>query len=139
MQTLINAFNQLGVSDMPTLSKLYGHKGSAINFEVRLPNGDVTKIFDDNNGIPDSIIHDDRYFQDFKLQFAKTESGEKNPLEGLKYSTLNVYKSNFEYMTVRCMAIRQNEPKEDDSSVFEIFRSIYHLECKFLNWLAIKT
>ena len=48
MQTLINAFNQLGVPDMPTLSKLYGHKGSAINFEVRLPNGDITKIFDDN-------------------------------------------------------------------------------------------
>ena len=48
MQTLINAFNELKIPDMPVLSKLYGHKGSAINFEVRLPNGDVAKIFDDN-------------------------------------------------------------------------------------------
>ena len=27
-------------------------------------------------------------------------------------------------MTMRCMAIRQNEPKEDDSSVFEIFNRL---------------
>lgn len=90
-------------------------------FPLMEKRAELRKIFDEYNGIPDEIIHDDRYFQDFKLQFAKTESGDKNPLDGLKYSTLNVYKSNFEYMTVRCMAIRQNEPKEDDSSVFEIF------------------
>ncbi len=48
MQTLINAFNALKVEDMPPLSKLYGHKGSAINAEVVLPNGVTAKIFDDN-------------------------------------------------------------------------------------------
>jgi hypothetical protein len=48
MQTLINAFNELKIPDMPELLKLYGHKGSAINFEVRLPNGGVEKIFEDN-------------------------------------------------------------------------------------------
>ena len=52
---------------------------------------------------------------------SKSENGEKNPLDGLRYNTLGLYKSNFEFMTIRCMAIRQNEPKEDDSSVFEIF------------------
>lgn len=48
MQTLINAFNALNVDDMPKLAKLYGHKGSAINAEVVLPNGATAKIFDDN-------------------------------------------------------------------------------------------
>ena len=48
MQNLINAFNSLNVPDMPVLQKLYGHKGSAINFEVKLPNGVVTKNFEDN-------------------------------------------------------------------------------------------
>ena len=48
MQNLINKFNELKIEDMPTLLKLYGHKGSAINFEVKLPNGDVQKIFEDN-------------------------------------------------------------------------------------------
>lgn len=81
----------------------------------------LRKVFDDNNCIPEETLFDGEYFQDFKLQFSKTEEGGKNPLDGLKYSTLGIYKSNFEFMTMRCMAIRQNEPKEDDSSVFEIF------------------
>lgn len=82
---------------------------------------ELRKVFDLNNGIPDSILFNDMYFQDFKLQLSKPENGEKNPLDGLRYNTLGLYKSNFEFMTIRCMAIRQNEPKEDDSSVFEIF------------------
>lgn len=90
-------------------------------FPLSEKRAELRKVFDENNGIPDSVLYDDAYFQDFKLQFAKSEIGEKNPLEGLKYNTLGIYKSNFEFMTVRCMAIRQNEPKEDDSSVFEIF------------------
>ena len=48
MQNLIRKFNELNIEDMPELQKLYGHKGSAINFEVRLPNGDVQRIFEDN-------------------------------------------------------------------------------------------
>ena len=87
-------------------------------FEKR---AELRKIFDENNGIPDPVLYDDTYFQDFKLQFPKSEVGEKNLLDGLRYSTLGIYKSNFEFMTMRCMAIRQNEPKDDDSSVFEIF------------------
>ena len=82
---------------------------------------ELRKVFDLNNGIPDSILFNDMYFQDFKLQLSKSGNGEKNPLDGLRYNTLGLYKSNFEFMTIRCMAIRQNEPKEDDSSVFEIF------------------
>lgn len=82
---------------------------------------ELRKVFDLNNGIPDSDLFNDMYFQDFKLQLSKSENGEKNPLDGLRYNTLGLYKSNFEFMTIRCMAIRQNEPKEDDSSVFEIF------------------
>ncbi len=90
-------------------------------FPISEKRAELRKIFDDNNGIPESVLADDKYFQDFKLQFSRTEEGEKNPLDGLKYNTLGIYKSNFEFMTMRCMAIRQNEPKEDDSSVFEIF------------------
>lgn len=90
-------------------------------FPLSEKRAELRKIFDLNNGIPDSILFDDTYFQDFKLQLSKSENGEKNPLDGLRYNTLGLYKSNFEFMTMRCMAIRQNEPKEDDSSVFEIF------------------
>ena len=90
-------------------------------FPLSEKRAELRKVFDLNNGIPDSILFNDTYFQDFKLQLSKSENGEKNPLDGLRYNTLGLYKSNFEFMTIRCMAIRQNEPKEDDSSVFEIF------------------
>ena len=90
-------------------------------FPVYERRAELRKVFDHYNGIPDEVLFDDNYFQDFKLLLAKSESGEKNPLDGMRYSTLGIYKSNFEFVPIRCMAIRQNEPKEDDSSVFEIF------------------
>lgn len=90
-------------------------------FPLTEKRAELRKIFDDKNCIPNEVLNDDNYFQDFKLNFAKMESGIENPLQGLKYSTLGRYKSSFEFMTIRCMVIRQNEPKEDDSSVFEIF------------------
>ncbi len=48
MQTLIKMFNDLGVDSMPTLTKLYGHKGDKINIECLLPNGERAKILDDS-------------------------------------------------------------------------------------------
>ncbi len=90
-------------------------------FPLAEKRAELRKIFDENNGIPEGILNDDRYFQDFNLQFARPEDGGINALQSLKYTTLGSYRSNFEFMTIRCMAIRQNEPKEDDSSVFEIF------------------
>ena len=46
----------------------------------------LRKVFDKDGGIPDSILFDDTYFQDFKLQFAKLENGKPHPLNGKKYS-----------------------------------------------------
>ena len=46
MQKLIEEFNKLGIPDMPTLTKLYGHKGDFVNHECKLPNGQIAKILD---------------------------------------------------------------------------------------------
>ena len=51
---------------------------------------ELRKIFDENNGIPDSVLFDDSYFQDFKLLLPKSEVGEKNPLDGLRYGNIGV-------------------------------------------------
>lgn len=48
MQKLIELFNNLGIKDMPTLTKLYGHKGEFVNIECKLPNGSIAKILDDS-------------------------------------------------------------------------------------------
>ena len=41
-------------------------------FPLSEKRAELRKIFDMNGGIPDSILYDDAYFQDFKLQFAKS-------------------------------------------------------------------
>ena len=48
MQKLIDAFNELKIEGMPTLTKLYGHKGDFVNLECELPNGKTAKILDDS-------------------------------------------------------------------------------------------
>ncbi len=48
MLTLIKKFNDLCIEGMPTLTKLYGHKGDKCNVECLMPNGLKAKIFDDS-------------------------------------------------------------------------------------------
>ena len=81
----------------------------------------LRKVFDKNGSIPNNILSDDNYFQDFKLQFARLESGNAHPLSGKKYTTLDItQKGSFELMPIRCMSVRQNKP-DDNSAIYEIF------------------
>lgn len=81
----------------------------------------LRRVFDQNGNIPDNILADNDYFQDFKLQFAKQENGAQHPLNNKKYHTLDVsQRSSFDLMPIRCMSIRQNKP-EDTGSIYEIF------------------
>ena len=84
----------------------------------------LRKVFDQDGGIPDSILFDDIYFQDFKLQFAKLENGKPHPLNGKKYSMLDEsQRGSFELMPIRCMSVRQNKP-DDNGSMYEIFNRL---------------
>ena len=90
-------------------------------FPLKNKRVELRKIFDEKGSIPDSILSDDEYFQDFKLQLTLPDTEKLHPLKGMKYNTLGEYKATFDFMTIRCMAIRQNSPQDDDSSIFEIF------------------
>ncbi len=81
----------------------------------------LRKVFDKNGNIPENILSDNEYFQDFKLQFAKQEDGNPHPLNNKKYLTLGLsQKTSFDLMPIRCMSIRQNKP-DDSGSIYEIF------------------
>lgn len=81
----------------------------------------LRKVFDANGKIPEKVLSDNQYFQDFKLQFAKQENGAPHPLNGKKYHTLDAaQKGSLDLMPIRCMSIRQNKP-EDTGSIYEIF------------------
>ena len=80
----------------------------------------LRNIFAEKGYIPEDILSDNEFFQDFDLRLDSTDSNLKHPLHGLKYNTLKQFKSTLEFTTIRCTAIRQNSP-DDDSSMFEIF------------------
>ncbi len=81
----------------------------------------LRKIFDAKGHIPDEILSNDTYFENFKLKFANQENGDPHPLNDKTYATLtDDQKSAFELMTIRCMSIRQNNTN-DDTAIYEIF------------------
>ena len=74
--------------------------------------------------IDSSILSDDRYFKNFKLNLPSSANNEKNKFDKLKYETLGEYKNTFDILrTVRSVVIKQNEP-DDDSSIYEIFNRL---------------
>ena len=84
----------------------------------------LRKFFNTNGQIPEDIFLDEEFFEDFSLDFDKPKEAKPHLLQSLKFSTLGEHKDALGYATIRCMAIRQNSPQDDDSSVFEIFNRL---------------
>jgi uncharacterized protein with ParB-like and HNH nuclease domain len=95
----------------------------------RFPRGDkrfeLRQIFDENAGIPDSILNDNEYFVDFNLKLSDSKPGTKNKYNKLNYFTLDdVDKVTFDLRTIRNIIIKQNSPDDGNSVVFEIFNRL---------------
>ena len=82
---------------------------------------DLRRIFDQEGSIPESILHDDAYFQDFKLQLPECLPDKKSRLSGLTYSTLDGYQDRLDMRPIRCIIIKQNGSPDDDSAMYEVF------------------
>ena len=82
----------------------------------------IGRIFDENKKIPENILHDNQYFEDFNLKLVSDIPGTKNPLNNINYATLDKnQKTAFDLRTIRNVIIKQNFPPDDDSSIYEIF------------------
>lgn len=82
-------------------------------------------IFDQNKGIPESILNDNEYFVDFNLTLLTTQPNQKNKFNKLNYFTLDEDdKTSFELRTIRNIIIKQSAPDDDHSIVFEIFNRL---------------
>ena len=94
--------------------------------EQRFPRLDkrseLRRIFSVHGRIPDETLDDPEYFTDFRLDLPERVPGSPNRLRGLSYESLGEdYKSRFSFRTIRNVVIRQNSPRDDDSSMYEIF------------------
>lgn len=81
----------------------------------------LREIFVAKGGFPSEILSDDAYFESFNIYLPGYEGEKSSVLHGLNYDTLGIRQAAFNLRTLRCVIIKQNEPKGDNSSVFEIF------------------
>ncbi len=82
---------------------------------------ELRRIFDEKGSIPPEVLVNDDYFNDFELKLGTQLTEITNRLDGLDYDSLDRDdKRAFELRTIRCVVIKQHEPK-DDSSMYEIF------------------
>lgn len=85
---------------------------------------ELRRIFDEQGKIPDTIIQDDKYFEKFNLKLSTISSKKPNKFAGKNYSTLDEHKTQFELRTIRNVIVKQNMPKDDDSSIYEMFNRL---------------
>lgn len=84
---------------------------------------ELRSIFDEQGKIPDDILHDDRYFENFRLKLPQI-SNSQNQFKGLSYATLGNYKTQFDMRVIRNVIIKQNAPQGDDSAMYEVFNRL---------------
>ena len=85
---------------------------------------ELRQIFDEQGKIPAEYIHDDNYFENFRLRLPERAPGHPSKFKNLAYETLGEYKTQFELRTIRNVIIKQNSPLGDDSSMFEVFNRL---------------
>lgn len=85
---------------------------------------ELRAIFDRHGRIPDEILFDDKYFSNFKLNLPERLPDKRNKFKGLNYATLGDYQVQFDLRPIRNVIVKQNVPKDDDSSIYEIFNRL---------------
>lgn len=84
---------------------------------------DLRRIFDQEGKIPDEVIRDDSYFQDFKLRLPAPLPGVRSRLSGLEYSALGEYQARLDLRPIRCIIIKNNSV-DGDTAMYEVFNRL---------------
>lgn len=85
---------------------------------------ELRQIFNEYGNIPDDILHNKKYFIDFRLNLPSAVPGRKNKLDKLNFATLRDYRELFNLRTIRNIIIKQTQPDDQDSSIYEIFHRL---------------
>ena len=81
-------------------------------------------IFEKKGLIPEDVLYDNKYFQNFNLRLSESLPNHANKFNGLNYATLGDYKTQFDLRPIRNILVKQNSPSNDDSSIYEIFNRL---------------
>lgn len=93
-------------------------------FPLKEKRVELRNIFAKRGEIPNEFLYDDNYFIDFSLTLPQKPPAHPNRFNGLKYKTLDDYKTQFDLRPIRNIIVKQNLPRNDDSSIYEIFHRL---------------
>jgi hypothetical protein len=74
--------------------------------------------------MPEDVLEDDEFFQPFSLSLPSRLQAPPNKFHGKRYTTLGEYKRTLDLRPIRNVIVKQNAPKDDDSSVYEMFNRL---------------
>lgn len=102
------------------LTVFYFIKGKFPREERR---SELRRILDERGSIPQDFLSNPEYFSEFALKLGSHGiTGVMNRLDGLTYQTLEEEdRETFGLRPIRCVVIQQHDPRDDDSSMYEIF------------------
>jgi Protein of unknown function DUF262 len=83
--------------------------------------GMIREKFLNEGTLKADILANDDLFENFNLKLSKTQDGKENKFNTLNHDTLAESKLSFDLRPIRCITLKQNEPRDDDSSMYEIF------------------
>ncbi len=84
---------------------------------------ELRRILDARGSIPEDFLNNPEYFSEFALKLGSHGiTGVKNRLDGFTYKTLDGEdRDTFGLKPIRTIVIQQHDPRDDDSSMYEIF------------------
>ncbi|MBY8344832.1 DUF262 domain-containing protein [Streptomyces sp. KC 17012] len=85
---------------------------------------ELRKVLNSGEGLTPDLLADDEFFTPFKLQLPKLPNGTPNRFSRLTYETLGDYQNQFNLRTIRNVIVKQVNPKDGDSSIFEMFNRL---------------
>ena len=93
-------------------------------FPKKEKRAELRLIFEEKGNIPEDVLHDDKYFQNFNLSLSESLPNHANRFKGLNYATLDEYKTQFDLRPIRNIVVKQNGPPRDGSAIYEIFNRL---------------
>ncbi|MBH0109176.1 DUF262 domain-containing protein [Salinibacterium sp. NG22] len=85
---------------------------------------EIRRILSQEGRIPDAILEDNEYFDNFNLQLSEISPGRPNKFNKLNYHTLDDHQLQFNLRTIRNVIVKQVRPSNDDSSIYEMFNRL---------------
>jgi hypothetical protein len=93
-------------------------------FPIKDRRGELRAIFDESGSIPDHILHDDKFFEDFNLRLSGSLPNQTNKFDGMSYATMGDYRTQLDLRPIRNIVVKQNGPGDDDSAIYEVFNRL---------------